>query len=148
MDDVINFSSILECKAEEKYRNILRKIMVKISMESKKRKYYTIIEIPMNIISIADYDFKLSLVYIMKYLKMNNLIVKYHYPNILIVYWKHMIEHRKTYFTKMEQLIPKKEKYNIKTSVNENMKEMMKDACTRKKIVYDKDLDILDSLFD
>ena len=144
MNDIFNTTSLIEHKKDEKYRDILRNVMIKISLENKKKKVFTIIEIPMTILNMNTYNIKIALSFVMKYLRNNDIRVKYNYPNILIISWKHLIDKKKK-LIKFTDLIPKKDKYNRKTLIDENMEMQLKTSY--KKNNLDKDLEKLDKLF-
>ena len=77
MESFFDISSYIEFKTEQKYRDILRKVMIKISILNRRKNKFALIEIPTSMINISNYNFKFALAYVMKYLRLHNFNVKY-----------------------------------------------------------------------
>ena len=146
MESFFDISSYIEFKTEQKYREILRKVMIKISILNRRKNKFALIEIPTSMINISNYNFKFALAYVMKYLRLHNFNVKYKYPNILLISWGHLIYEKKKSFN-FKHLIPKKDKYNTMSDLTKEQRNEMFKTSHKTQETYDKSLDVLDSLF-
>ena len=83
-----------EQKHQQVYDKILRKVYHKIKLTNKKRQYKILYEIPNYVFGYALYNTQTCLVYCIKRLRETGLIVKFTYPNILIISWEQAMRQR------------------------------------------------------
>ena len=73
------------------YEKILKKIFTKIKITNKKKKYRMLFEVPNYVFGFSLYNVKTCIIYLILKLRKHKFIVKYSNPNIILIYWEHLI---------------------------------------------------------